>query len=561
MSDIVLETRFVGEIKGQFFVPSYQRGYRWTEEVIRLLDDIEENGANNSCLQPVVVKRNGEAFTVIDGQQRLTTIYLIYKYLNAASNGFFDKPRFSIKYETRTKSEQFLLNLDPSLCEDNIDFWFISKAYEVIGKWFESRGQKSAWTDINTYFDKNVKIIWYEVGDGENVYNLFTRLNIGKIPLTNAELVKAMFLSRSANKDITRERQEEIALQWDSIECKLHDESLWFFLNNVAGSRLQTRIDLILDLIAETPSENTDKYYTFFKFSKLKENHSLTEVWGEISHVFLILKDWFEQDELYHKVGYLIASGYVTLSDIYKRSKNLTKKEFISELDGLIKKSIKFTKSYGELEYGKDNSSLQRLLLLFNIESIKKQQRFPFDKYKDKKKGVSWSLEHIHARHSEGLKTQKEWREWLEFHLEALKAVSIKDDELMQKTVSVLNSAEIRRSDFENLQFTISERLSVDENMNSDKIGNLALLYSDDNAALSNSTFEVKRNHIIRMDKEGRYIPHCTKMVFLKYYTPSDENQLHFWGKADRDAYIEEINSVLKNYMGDQRITEMEEND
>ena len=204
---------------------------------------------------------------------------------------------------------------------------------------------------------------------------------------------------------------------------------------------------------------------------------------------------------------------------------------------------------------------MQRLLLLFNIESVKKQQRFPFDKYKDKKKGVSWSLEHIHARHSEGLKTQKEWREWLEFHLEALKAVLGKDDELIQKTVSVLNSAEIRRFDFESLQFTITEKLSSEGNMNPDKIGNLALLYSDDNAALSNSTFEVKRNHIIRMDKEGRFIPHCTKMVFLKYYTPSDENQLHFWGKADRDAYVEEINRVLKDFMGGQRITETEEDD
>lgn len=561
MSDIVLETRLVGSIKGQFFVPSYQRGYRWTEEVIRLLDDIEENGTNNYCLQPVVVKRNGEAFTIIDGQQRLTTIYLIYKYLNAASNGFFDEPRFSIKYETRTKSEQFLLSLDPNIREDNIDFWFISQAYEAIGHWFEGKGQKSAWTDINTYFDKNVKIIWYEAGDKENVYNLFTRLNIGKIPLTNAELVKAMFLSQSANKDITRERQEEIALQWDSIESKLHDESLWFFLNNVAGGRMQTRIDLILDLIAQTPPKNTDKYHTFFKFSKMKEDHTLTDVWIEISHVFLILKDWYEQDELYHKVGYLIASGFVTLSEIYNRSKNLTKREFIFELDRLIIKSIKFGKPYGELEYGKDNKALQRLLLLFNIESVKKQQRFPFDKYKDQKNGVSWSLEHIHARHSEGLKTQAEWRQWLDFHLEALKAVSVKNDDLLQKTVGVLNSSEIKRQDFENLQFMISERLSADGNMNSDKIGNLALLNSSDNAALSNSTFEVKRNHIIRMDKEGKFIPHCTKMVFLKYYTPSDESQLHFWGKADRDAYVEEISRVLKYYMDGQRIIETEEND
>lgn len=61
----------------------------------------------------------------------------------------------------------------------------------------------------------------------------------------------------------------------------------------------------------------------------------------------------------------------------------------------------------------------------------------------------------------------------------------------------------------------------------------LALLNTADNAALNNSTFDVKRNDIIQMDKKGQYIPFCTKMVFLKYYTPSAENQLHFWGQAD----------------------------
>ena len=77
----------------------------------------------------------------------------------------------------------------------------------------------------------------------------------------------------------------------------------------------------------------------------------------------------------------------------------------------------------------------------------------------------------------------------------------------------------------------------------------IALLNTADNAALNNSTFDVKRNDIIQMDKKGQYIPFCTKMVFLKYYTPSAENQLHFWGQADRIAYIKAINDVLSDYI------------
>ena len=77
----------------------------------------------------------------------------------------------------------------------------------------------------------------------------------------------------------------------------------------------------------------------------------------------------------------------------------------------------------------------------------------------------------------------------------------------------------------------------------------MALLSSTDNTVLNNSTFDVKRNKIIEMDKKGRFIPFCTRMVFLKYYTPSADNQLHFWGHADRVAYVAAMNEVLGNYL------------
>ena len=76
----------------------------------------------------------------------------------------------------------------------------------------------------------------------------------------------------------------------------------------------------------------------------------------------------------------------------------------------------------------------------------------------------------------------------------------------------------------------------------------MALLSAKDNSTLNNSTFDVKRNKIIAMDKTIDYIPVCTRRVFLKYYTESDKNHLHFWGEADRKAYIKNMNDVLKPY-------------
>lgn len=86
-TEINLETKLVGDITGEFYVPSYQRGYRWGEtEVVRLLDDIySTEGKRNYCLQPVVVRKGGDRYELIDGQQRLTTIYLIYRYMSDES--------------------------------------------------------------------------------------------------------------------------------------------------------------------------------------------------------------------------------------------------------------------------------------------------------------------------------------------------------------------------------------------------------------------------------------------------------------------------------------------
>ena len=151
MENIIFDAKLVGDIKGVFNVPFYQRGYRWGKsEVTRLLDDIyaiadEETGTvRNYCLQPIVVKKKDDEYELIDGQQRLTTLYLIYKYMSEASNGFIEEPNFSLKYEIRTKSEAFLNNMDMNLKDDNIDFWHMSNAYQTIQEWFESVDAKAS---------------------------------------------------------------------------------------------------------------------------------------------------------------------------------------------------------------------------------------------------------------------------------------------------------------------------------------------------------------------------------------------------------------------------------
>ena len=247
------------------------------------------------------------------------------------------------------------------------------------------------------------------------------------------------------------------------------------------------------------------------------------------------------------------------MQQIYDLSKDKTKDEFIMILDVEIKKSINVPENYGELSYEKksDAEKISTLLLLFNIESVRQNgeqsQWFPFEKFKFNKEGkINWSLEHIHAQHSEGMRTQDSWQKWLKLHIPSVRALDDNNNKLIEDMENAISKSKLVRSDFETLQQKIVDVLSERSNIEYlHSIANLALLNSSDNAALSNSTFDVKRNVIVEMDKKGQYIPFCTKMVFLKYYTPSEENQLHFWGQADRLAYVKAINEVLKDYLNE----------
>ena len=179
------------------------------------------------------------------------------------------------------------------------------------------------------------------------------------------------------------------------------------------------------------------------------------------------------------------------------------------------------------------------------------QQRFLFNKYNSEE----WSIEHIHAQNSEGLKTVDLQLEWLQLHLPSLKAIhrDEPDNELI-KTVeqaidSIRHNSSLVRSDFNDIfRRVVSDMSETTDTDYINTLPNLALLSCGHNTCLSNSTFDVKRNLIIKMDKRGEFIPYCTKMTFLKYYDNSSDVQVHFWGQKDREAYLQAIQNVIAPY-------------
>src|SRR5699024_9315005 len=129
----------------------------------------------------IVVKQYGDKWEVVDGQQRLTTIYIILTCLKEILP-LLDKTRYEISYETRTDSTTFLENIDERRAEENIDFFHIVEAKKAVEEWFKDKGNyriKLIQTLLNENdIGKNVKVIWYELSEHENATEVFTRLNM-----------------------------------------------------------------------------------------------------------------------------------------------------------------------------------------------------------------------------------------------------------------------------------------------------------------------------------------------------------------------------------------------
>lgn len=462
----------------EFVIPEYQRGYRWARQnVADLLNDIydfEPTGSNFYCLQPLVVRRMDEdilghikekiqnntltvqevqnmlkgKWEVIDGQQRLTTILLILSCLQNDA----EMP-YTITYAaSRKESAKYLQDIwsgqDVSAQQnDKKDFYHIAEARDEIENWLKNDGEETrpGKRDRLTQNLGHVKFIWYEPVEGNSKRNsieIFTRLNIGKIPLSDAELIKAIFLSRSnfgtGENATVRLRQQEIAQQWDEMENALQDPEFWSFISHEEFDQwgTPTRIDFILDLVAVMnllgagKEKGTEHGRTFRYFWKVYEQKHRAEkekgdsatrecsflaCWEEVKRIFVMFREWFHDVQFYHYVGFLVtcASGTTVnflceLIDLW-RKQGMTKADFARELKkrvaGTLKESCDLDVTYGET--ARPLTACRSLLLLHNLQTIINQTvrardqydknifyKFPFHIYRQE----HWDIEHIEPR-------------------------------------------------------------------------------------------------------------------------------------------------------------------
>ena len=558
---------------------------------------------------------------IIDGQQRLTTIFLLYKYLldqkgwdaETLKEEEDGKELYHICYATRDGSSQFLEGLtiktiedsDEESLKDNVDYFHMANAFKYIGEWIKTDGKTiniryqlgGSLDNIRTSFFKllngmsdtkggSVQVLWYEIAEVKEKNNIkeFQKINTGKIRLTDAELIKGLFLLKknftSGDKYI---KQSELALEWEYIENTLHANNFWYFLQK-KGYDMPNRIDLLFNLIykknalKEIPEVEWDAkikeidarlmdtrqseifrfYYNRFE-GKMGEDlqQEVAVAWDEVMELFRTLDDWFCTPSIYNYIGLLSQCGEdlcrLVLHFEYM-PETICRDDFEKYLKERISYHLRGAKVDDENKqilntYDKDHDTIYKLLLTLNIHLLNEQNqklesesdvyKFPFDVLS----AQNWDIEHIDSFHTNALKKEKDKWEWIKT------AMADRKDELKDDEVAALKQKldENALDDAISILKKNAQEVEVDEEIKN-TIGNLTLLDAVTNRMYGNSLFCTKRRIIIERIKQGVFVPIATQYIFAKFFDEKGTNR-SLWTKEDMEAYHKYIYEALKQYI------------
>lgn len=636
-----------------FYIPSYQRGYRWTEKQVGDLlrdllcfsNDLANKGNKDEkdqfyCLQPVIARPItdidqlktifGDDFNdsilehgvweIIDGQQRLTTIFLLYKYLldqkgwdaETLKDEEDGKELYHICYATRKGSSSFLENLSLKAIKDsseevfkeNVDYFHMANAFKYISEWIKTDGKSiniryqlggsldnvrtSLFKLLNGMSDTkggSVQVLWYELAENKGKRNIkeFQKINTGKIRLTDAELIKGLFLlEKNFSTSEKYIKQSELALEWEFIENTLHANNFWYFLQK-KGFDMPNRIDLLFNLIYKKAAlkniqeEDWDAklkevdiqlsdarqseifrfYYNRFE-GKIGEDlqYEVGKAWDEVMELYRTLDDWFCTPSIYNYIGLLSQCGE-DLCRLVLHYEYLPEESTRLDFEDYLKERISFqlrkVKIDNEkkliLSTYKEHDNIYKVLLTLNIHLLNEQNKklesesdvykFPFDVLN----AQNWDIEHIDSFHTNALKKDNDKKEWIET------ALADRSDELSKEEKEQINLKieENALDDAINIIKRNAQEVDTEEEIKN-TIGNLTLLDAATNRMYGNSLFCTKRRIIIERIKQGVFVPVATQYIFAKFFDQKGTNR-SLWTKEDMEAYHNYIYNVISNYL------------
>lgn len=573
-----------------FIIPYLQRAYKWKEKQAKqMLEDFSEflkQEKTYYCMQPLAVVKIGDnKYELLDGQQRLTTLLILWRILFESD----EKTSYPYKFEYERDSSESntLINRYSFITESdeikkgeygNIDEYYMSKVYGAIKLYFDNPNNKK--TDeqkADNYKEtfkkllkgegKHILFLWYEVNEEEK-HTTFAHLNSGKIELTCSELIKAILLSDGNKESLDNNRLPDkslVAAQYAEMEEAFNDDRLWYMLQTDEPLYNGSRMDLLFNMVLNINRKayEADPKTAFYKVYARRAD--LSRFWKDCRAYFVRIMDLYKNPYTYHYIGYLTyTEGNNKIDDWVKVYKESGLKGCIEQLKSKVRESISGLGDLEKITYSDTSkATLRKIFILHNIqtilihyETIKKAnlglrfsyEQFPFELLYSQR----WDIEHIASQTENPLTKIQDCKDWI---------ASVRADysEIFVQRPDLNNEIDLFEKDskiemFKQIYNEIVSSAEKNSPQNKDGLGNLVLLDSHTNRSYHNSLYKRKRKIILaasNIDNQNNeyqvtYIPRCTLNVFLKTYNTGLDVKLGEWTQDDYDKYLGDLKEKLE---------------
>ena len=567
-----------------FIIPYLQRAYKWKEKQAKqMLEDFSEflkQEKTYYCMQPLAVVKIGDnKYELLDGQQRLTTLLILWRILFEDDKEKNTSYPYKFEYERDSSESNTLLNRYSFITESdeikkgehrNIDEYYMSKVYGAIKQYFidNSDNKKEDFKKLLKGEGKHILFLWYEVNEEEK-HTTFAHLNSGKIELTCSELIKAVLLSDCNKESLDNNGLPDkslVAAQYAEMEEAFNDDRLWYMLQTdeplYNGSRMDLLFNMVLNISRKTyEADPKAAFYEVYTEKKV----DLSKFWKDCRAYFVRIMDLYKNPYTYHYMGYLTyTEGNNKIDDWVEAYKESGLKGCIEQLKSKVRESISGLGDFEKITYSDTSkATLRKIFILHNIqtilihyEAIKKAnlglrfsyEQFPFELLYSQR----WDIEHIASQTENPLTKQMDFKDWI---------ASVKADypEIFAQRPELNNEIDLFEKDYkiEKFKQIYNEIVgSAEKNspQNKDGLGNLVLLDSHTNRSYHNSLYKRKRKIILaasNIDNQNNeyqvtYIPRCTLNVFLKTYNTGMDVNLVEWTQDDYNKYLGDIKEKLE---------------
>lgn len=562
-----------------FIIPYLQRAYKWKEKQAKqMLEDFSEflkQEKTYYCMQPLAVVKIGDnKYELLDGQQRLTTLLILWRILFEDDKEKNTSYPYKFEYERDSSGSDtysFITKFDDIKKGKyrNIDEYYMSKVYGVINQYFDppEEKKKNVFKKLLKGEGKHILFLWYEVNEEEK-HTTFAHLNSGKIELTCSELIKAILLSDGNKESLDNNRLPDkslVAAQYAEMEEAFNDDRLWYMLQTDEPLYNGSRMDLLFNMVLNINRKayEADPKAAFYKVYARRAD--LSRFWKDCRAYFVRIMDLYKNPYTYHYIGYLTyTEGNNKIDDWVKVYKESGLKGCIEQLKSKVRESISGLGDLEKITYSDTSkATLRKIFILHNIqtilihyETIKKAnlglrfsyEQFPFELLYSQR----WDIEHIASQTENPLTKIQDCKDWI---------ASVRADysEIFVQRPDLNNEIDLFEKDskiemFKQIYNEIVSSAEKNSPQNKDGLGNLVLLDSHTNRSYHNSLYKRKRKIILaasNIDNQNNeyqvtYIPRCTLNVFLKTYNTGLDVKLGEWTQDDYDKYLGDLKEKLE---------------